>query len=172
MHSRSCALAMAAMLTAGPGPAMSDPVKREDLVGAWRYETRYIEFSDGHRESQYGEHPQGLLIILPNGRYSHVLMRDDLPRYRSGNMQKATEEEAQAVVAGSLPHFGTWTLDEREGTLIVHIMSSIFPNSVGQEHRRTILELTTDRLHFVNEPGITGENARVHATLSRLWKPD
>ena len=172
MHTRSCALAMAAMLTAGPGPAMSDPVKKEDLVGAWRYETRYIEFSDGHRESQYGEHPQGLLIILPNGRYSHVLMRDDLPRYRSGNMQKATEEEAQAVVAGSLPHFGAWTLDEREGTLIVHIMSSIFPNSIGQEHRRTILELTKDRLHFVNEPGITGENARVHATLSRLWKPD
>jgi hypothetical protein len=39
MHSRSYALAMAAMLAAGPGPAMSDPVKKEDLVGAWRYET-------------------------------------------------------------------------------------------------------------------------------------
>jgi hypothetical protein len=172
MHSRSYALAMAAMLTAGPGPAMSDPVNKEDLVGAWRYETRYIEFPDGHRENQFGEHPQGLLIILPNGRYSHVLMRDDLPRYHSGNMQTATEEEAQAVVAGSLPHFGTWTLDERDGTLIVHILSSIFPNSVGQEHRRTILELTKDRLHFVNESGIAGEGARVHATLSRLWKPD
>jgi Lipocalin-like domain len=163
---------MAAMLTVGPGPAMSDPVKKEDLVGAWRYEARYIEFSDGHRETQYGEHPQGLIIILPNGWYSHVIMRDDLPRYGSGTMRKATDEEAQAAVVGSLPHFGTWTLDEREGTFIVHILSSIFPNSVGQEHRRMILELTKDRLHFVNEPGITGENARVHATLSRLWKPD
>ena len=81
MHSRSSALAMAAMLAAGPGPAMSDQVKKQDLVGAWRYETSYIEFPDGHRESQFGEHPQGLFIILPNGWYSHVIMRDDLIRW-------------------------------------------------------------------------------------------
>jgi Lipocalin-like domain len=87
--------------------------------------TRYIEFSDGHRETQYGEHPQGLLIILPNGWYSHVIMRDDLPRYGSGNMRKATDEEAQAAVVGSLPHLVTWTLDEHEGTLIAHILGSI-----------------------------------------------
>ena len=133
MHSRSSALAMAAMLAAGPGPAMSDQVKKQDWVGAWRYETSYIEFPDGHRESQFGEHPQGLFIILPNGWYSHVIMRDDLPRYSSGVMQKATNEEAQAIAAGELAHFGTW---------------------------------------YVNELTIAGEGARVHATLSRLWKPD
>jgi hypothetical protein len=127
MPNRSYTLALAAILAAGPGPAMSDQVNKQDLVGAWRYETRYIEFRDGHRENQYGEHPQGLIIILPNGWYSHVIMRDDLPRYGSGTMRKATDEEAQAAVVGSLPHFGTWTLDEREGTFIVHILWSIFP---------------------------------------------
>jgi Lipocalin-like domain len=131
MHSRSSALAMAAMLAAGPGPAMSDQVKKRDLVGAWRYETSYIEFPDGHRESQFGEHPQGLFIILPNGWYSHVIMRDDLPRYSSGVMQKATNEEAQAVAAGELAHFGTWTLDEREGTFTAHVCGQTSPTSMG-----------------------------------------
>jgi hypothetical protein len=109
---------------------------------------------------------------MPNGWYSHIIMRDDLPRYSSGVMQKATDEEAQAVIAGSLPHFGTWRLDEREGTFTVHILRSIFPNSVGQEQRRRILELTKDRLRYIIEPTIVCEGARVHATLSRLWKPD
>ena len=175
MHSRSSALAMAAMLAAGPGPAMSDQVmsiKKQDLVGAWRYESSYIESPDGHRESQFGEHPQGLFIILPNGWYSHVIMRDDLPRYSSGVMQKANDKEAQAVAAGELAHFGTWTLDEREGTFTAHVLWSDFPNFNGLDQRRTILELTKDRLRYVNELSIAGEGARVHATLSRLWKPD
>jgi hypothetical protein len=85
---------------------VSKEVKKEDLVGAWRYETRYIEFADGHRENQYGEHPQALIIILPNGWYSHILMRNDLPRYSSGVMEKATDQEAQAVVTGALPDMG------------------------------------------------------------------
>src|SRR5436309_15627408 len=80
MHSRFYALATAAMLAAGPGPATGDhliSIQKQDLVGAWRYETSYIEFPDGHRESQFGEHPQGLVIILPNGWYSPIIMRDD-----------------------------------------------------------------------------------------------
>jgi hypothetical protein len=185
MNSHFYALPIVAMLAAGPGSAISDnalSIKKQDLVGAWRYETSYIEFPDGHRESQFGEHPQGLFIILPNGWYSHVIMRDDLPRYSSGLMQKATDEEAQAVVRGSVPNFGTWTLDEREGTFTVHVLWSAFPNSVGQEQRCTILELTKDSLHYVltssgQDAGVyalasAGHGARVHTTLSRLWKPD
>jgi hypothetical protein len=53
----------------GGATARSEQVKKQDLVGAWRYEN---------------EHPQGLFIILPNGWYSHIIMRDDLPRYSSG----------------------------------------------------------------------------------------
>jgi hypothetical protein len=175
MHSRFYALAIAAMLAAGPGPATGDhliSIQKQDLVGAWRYETSYIEFPDGHRESQFGEHPQGLFIILPNGWYSHIIMRDDLPRYSSGVMQKATNEEAQAIAAGELAHFGTWTFDEREGTFTAHILWSDFPNFNGLEQRRKILELTKERLRYVNELTIAGEGARVHAILSRLWKPD
>jgi hypothetical protein len=113
VNSRSYALTVAAMLAAGSGPATSDnaiSINAQDLVGAWRYEASYIEFPDGRRDSHFGEHPQGLFIILPNGWYSHIIMRDDLPRYSSGLMQKATDEEAQAVAAGELAHFGTWTL--------------------------------------------------------------
>jgi hypothetical protein len=168
---------IATLLATASGPAMSDsdkgiPVKKQDLVGAWRYETSYIEFPDGHRESQFGEHPQGLFIILPNGWYSHIIMRDDLPRYSSGLMQKATNEEAQAIAAGELAHFGTWTLDEPEGTFTAHVLWSDFPNFNGLEQRRTIVELTKDRMEYVNELTIAGQGARVHAILSRLWKPE
>src|SRR5436190_24315628 len=72
MHSRSYAPALAALLVAGPAPAMSDPVNKQDLVGAWRYETSYIEFPDGHRESQFGEHPQGVLSFCPTAGI-HIL---------------------------------------------------------------------------------------------------
>ena len=47
-----------------------------------------------------------------------------------------------------------------------------FPNFNGLDQRRTILELTKNRLQYVNELSIAGKGARVHATLSRLWKPD
>ena len=80
MNSRSYALAIAAVFCAGSGPVMGDPVmsiKKQDLVGAWRYETSYIESPDGHHESHFGERPQGLFIILANGWYSHIIMREE-----------------------------------------------------------------------------------------------
>jgi len=81
-------------------------------------------------------------------------------------------QAAPAVAADELSHFGTWTLDEGEGTLAAQVLWSDFPNFNGLEQRRTITELTNDRLRYVNELSIAGEGARVHAILSRLWKPE
>ncbi|HMF51780.1 MAG TPA: lipocalin-like domain-containing protein [Candidatus Saccharimonadales bacterium] len=152
-------------------PALSveaRPLKASDLVGIWAYESAYTEFPDGRRINQFGEHPQGLFIIRPNGWYSHIVMADDLPNVASGLLKEMTPTEAEAIAEGVLAHFGTYTVNEARGTFTVTILKSSFPNFDGVTQERTVLDLTHNRLEYVNPVSSAGDDAKVYAVLRRV----
>jgi Lipocalin-like domain len=62
----------------------------KDLVGTWTIVSA----------EAFGANPKGLLIFEPNGRYSLMLMRADLPKYASNNRSQGTAEEYKAIGAG------------------------------------------------------------------------
>jgi Lipocalin-like domain len=120
----------------------------KDLVGTWTIVSA----------EAFGPNPKGLLIFEPNGRYSLMLMRADLPKYASNNRAQGTSEEYKAIGAGSISYFGTYSVDG--SNLILRIEHSSFPNWTGTEQKRTNLTLTGDELKYTNTaPSVGGPPA-------------
>jgi hypothetical protein len=142
--------------------------KRQDLVGAWQYVYAVTEFIDGRKEAQFTDNPQGIFIILPSGHYSHIIMSDNLPNVSSRRFKEMTLEEAEKIAEGVLAHYGTWYANEGEGTFVVAIRKSSFPNFDGAVQVRTITELTRDTLAYVNDLAVTAAGARAIARLRRI----
>jgi hypothetical protein len=72
---------------------------------------------------------------------------------------KGTAEENQAAVQGILAHFGTWSVNEADGTFTMKVEASSFPNDIGTEQKRLVESLSGDELKFVNPTPTTGAKA-------------
>ncbi len=149
-------------------PAISKPFKEADLIGAWGYVSGYTITPDGERLDQFGEHPQGIFIILPSHLYSHIVMKPDLPKVKSGLLKETAPGEQETLAEGVLAHYGTWQVDEDRGTLTVHIEKSSFPNFDGIQQTRLVTILDKDTLEYVNTTSSTGPGAKVVSRLRRL----
>jgi Lipocalin-like domain len=125
-------------------------ISKEQLVGAWANVSVQVERSDGRKEETFGPNPKGVLIFTADGRYALVLTRPDLPKIASKDRLKGTPEEYQAVVQGSLAHFGTYSVNEAEGTYILHVESGTYPNYNGTDQIRIVTSLSRDEMKITN----------------------
>lgn len=130
------ALALAIALFAGSATAQT----AKDLVGAWDLEAA---------GETYGKNPTGRLIFSADGRYALVITRNDLPKFASESRVKGTPDENKAVVAGSVAHFGRYSVDEKEKAILLKIESSTFANWNGSEQKRPF-ELKGNQLRYTN----------------------
>jgi hypothetical protein len=147
--SNSVLIALGLMLTAAPGVAQS----AKDLVGTWAPVSA----------DAYGANPKGSLSFDPNGRFTLVLMRSDLPKYASNNRTQGTPAEYKATVEGVLAYFGTYSLSGTE--LNVHIDGSTFPNWTGTDQKRINVSVTGDELKYT-QPTPSGGGA----AIPLVWK--
>jgi Lipocalin-like domain len=65
------------------------------------------------------------------GRISLQIMRSTLPKFASNKRQEGTPEENKAIVQGLLCFIGTYSVNETDHILNLHIESSSFPNWNG-----------------------------------------
>ena len=86
----------------------------------------------------FGANPRGQMILGRDGRYSIVLARATLPKVAAGARNKGTPEENGALVGGSIAHFGTYTVDEKEKTITFNVEASTFPNWDGATFKRSL----------------------------------
>src|SRR6266699_7310367 len=98
------------------------------LVGTWTMVSSDTIDASGKRTPTFGPSPRGSLIFASNGRYSVNIARASLPKFASDNRAKGTAEENQAIVAGSIAHFGKYTVDEKDKAFTFHIETSTYPN--------------------------------------------
>ena len=136
-------------------------ISKEQLVGAWANVSVQVERSDGRKEETFGPAPKGVFIFTADGRYAAVLTRPDLPKIASKDRLKGTPEEYQAVVQGSLAHFGTYSVNEAEGTFTLHVESSTFPNYNGTDQIRIVTSLSRDEMKVTNPSPTTPTKAYV-----------
>ena len=94
------------------------------LVGAWRYVGTTM---DGVNKPR-GINPKGLIYYGPHGEMS-VQVAPDVERKMAGAAM--TAEEAKIAVTDYIAYFGSYTIDEKAGTVTHHRQASIQPGDTG-----------------------------------------
>jgi hypothetical protein len=122
----------------------------ERLIGHWTLVSITNE-ENGKTTEPLGPNPKGLFIFDRSGRYAVLQFRADIPKFASNNRDKGTPEENRAVVIGSLAHFGTYSVNEKEGSYSIRPEAGTFPNWVGIEQKRSF-SISKDELKITN-PG-------------------
>ena len=120
---------------------------KEQLVGTWTYVSVDTVRPDGSRVPMFGPNPTGLAIFDSNGRYLLLTARTGLPKFEANNRMGGTAAESEAVVQGSIAHFGRYTVNESEKTITFQIQTSTFPNWNGTKQSRPIT-LSGDELRW------------------------
>jgi len=134
----------------------------KQLIGHWTLVSVKNE-QDGKTTEPLGPNPKGLFILDRSGRYALMIFRPDLPKFASNNRSTGTPEENKAVVLGSLAHFGTYSVNEKEGTYSVRPEASTYPNWVGIDQTRSF-SVSKDELKLTNPSGSRG------GTSTLIWK--
>ena len=144
-------------------------VSQDRLVGTWRYESIVVERTDGTKVAPFGPDPKGFITLSADGRYSLQLIRPDIPKITSKDRLSGTAEENRAVAQGVVSQFGTYSVNEAEGALTLHVETSSFPNENGMDQERIIASISADKLQWTNPtptiPGIA------YSTLRRARAP-
>jgi hypothetical protein len=125
------------IFSAIPGLLMAGPAKPLRLEGTWLMVSAYEILADGARTTNYGEHPQGLLMIDSAGRYSLQIFRPDRPKFASNVKANGTADEYRQAALGSSTHTGHISIDPASHTLAFQIESSSFPNWENTRQIRT-----------------------------------
>jgi hypothetical protein len=135
----------ACLLFSVSNPAAAQSAK--SIAGSYSAVSSMTTDASGNVTPTFGPNPRGMLILTPDGRYSLTLMRASLPKFAGNSRVRGTAEENEAVVAGSISHFGRYTVDEKGKTLTFHVEASTYPNWDGAPQKRP-LTVKGDQLSY------------------------
>ena len=123
-------------------PAREAPTETERrLVGAWTLAAIERRGPEGDPLGPPVEDRTGYLIYDASGHMGVTLMRPD----REPSSDGPTAEEALAQFGSYTSYFGTFAVDDVEGTVTHHLEGSLDPRGVGSHYTR-FYKLAEDRL--------------------------
>jgi hypothetical protein len=125
-----------------------------DLVGTWANVSNVNVRQDGSKVELFGPHGTGMAIFESNGRYMVINVNPDVPKFASGSRAQGTPDENKAAVAGSIAHYGTYTVADK--ILTLKIEGSSYPNWRGEEQKRPIALFTGDELKWTTAASVGG----------------
>src|SRR5579864_3414615 len=125
--------------------AGADQSVTQQFIGVWKLVSYELRAPSGALSYPLGNDPVGRITYDAEGRMSAQLMRRNPPNFSNDDRRKATTEEMVAAWRGYVGYFGTYTVDEKAGTVIHHVEAAWFPNFVGTEQVRHF-KLQSDRL--------------------------
>jgi hypothetical protein len=124
---------------------------KDEFVGTWELVSAEARRSDGQITYPFGRDVVGTLSYDTNGNMSMQMMRSDRPAFAVGDFQKGAPEEIKAAFKGFLSYFGTYEINEQEGTVTHHVKGSSFPNWGGSDQTR-VFEFSGNRLTLRTPP--------------------
>ena len=89
-------------------------------------------------------------------------MRSDRAKYAKDDPVQGTDEENKATAAGTMTYFGTYSANEADESIAIHVEGCSFPNWNGGDRERGVA-IAADRL-TLTVPLPTGEIVDV------IWK--
>jgi hypothetical protein len=135
----------------------------KQVQGSWTLVSLYVE-QNGKKMEPFGPKPRGSMVLTPDGRFSIILLRESLPKFAADNRMKGTAEENQAIVQGSLAHYGRYAVvSEKEHTVNLSNEGSTFPNWDGQDQKRVWI-VKEDELRVSNP------TASIGGVVYAIWK--
>ena len=137
----------------------------QQAVGTWAVVSQYVE-QDGKRLQPFGDKPQGRAVYDDKGRFMLILHRADLPKFASNNRMTGTPDEYKAIGQGSIAYYGTYTIDEKEGTVTQRYEGSTYPNWQGDEQKR-LISVSGDELRIIS-PFTSVGGGKAYLVLTRL----
>jgi hypothetical protein len=138
---------------------------KDRLAGTWSLVS--LVATQGEKKIDlFGGDPRGKMILTADGHFSTLTTRSTLPKFASNNRTLGTPEEYQAIMQGANAHYGTYTIDEANKTIVFRIEVSTFPNWEGQGQQR-LFTLSGDVLSYVNPTSTVGAPS-VHAVWKRM----
>lgn len=133
------------------------------LVGTWTIVSNETIDAVGKTSPTFGPNSRGSLIFTSNGRYIVTFARASLPKFSAGNRVNGTADENKAVVTGSISHFGTYTVDEKDKSFTLHVETSTYPNWDGTSQKRPFT-VSGDELRFTSAAASGG------GSVELVWK--
>lgn len=157
-----CIVAALGLSVYASSASSQQPSLKEELVGTWRVISWEQKKNDGTTLRQFGEKPTGMAIFDAGGRYIITVMRSDRTKYASNALWHGTSEENEATANGTQTYFGTYSVNEADRSIAIHVEGSSFPNWNGADQKRFVA-ITGDQLTLTIRPP-SGENVDV------IWK--
>jgi hypothetical protein len=108
------------------------------LAGTWTLASWEQENGDGTKVQRFGANPVGIAFFDSGGRYIISVMRSDRPAYGSNAPLQGTAEENKATADGTMTYFGTYSINEADSSIAIHIEGSSFPNWNGADQKRGV----------------------------------
>ncbi|WGS21121.1 MULTISPECIES: lipocalin-like domain-containing protein [unclassified Bradyrhizobium] len=135
---------------------------KDQLVGTWTLLSWEQRRSDGTKVERYGDNPKGIAFFDAGGRYIITVMRSDRAKYASNALWQGTPQENKETADGTITYFGTYSTNEADSSIAIHVEGSSFPNWNGTDQRRFV-SITGDQLTLTVRPP-TGDVVDV------IWK--
>ena len=106
----------------------SETAKR--FIGMWKL----VSIVDSQGQPTRGSQPVGFIVYDASGIMTvQIMSSTPRPKYAGA---APTPDEAKAALTGYTAYFGTWTVDERAGTVTHHLTGSINPSNTGNDNVR------------------------------------
>lgn len=135
----------------------------------WELVSLTITTPDGKKIQPIGTRPLGYTMFDRTGHYITTDLNANVPNFESGNLQKGSDAEYRAVALGGGMDFGTYTVNDKNHTLVKHIIGSSFPNWKGTD-LEDVTEIKGDEMIWHTT---TGPNkAPVDLVWKRVTKPN
>src|SRR5690348_6126065 len=99
---------------------------KDQLVGAWTLLSWEQKKGDGTKIERYGDAPKGIAFFDTDGRYIITVMRSDRANYANNTPWHGTPEENKETADGTITYFGTYSANEADGSIAIHVEGSSF----------------------------------------------
>lgn len=139
---------------------------KQQIVGTWTLVSWVQTHADGSKNYRFGSNPKGVNTFSPDGHFSLILLRPDLPKISSGNPMKPTPEEAVAIVQGSIAYYGKYAVDEASRTLSLQLDATTLVNQLGLEQKRTIDSIGPEEMRYSNQ-NVVGNLGKIELAWKR-----
>jgi hypothetical protein len=137
----------------------------QQLIGTWSLVSIHYVEKDGRKVEPFGPGAKGMLYFEAGGRFATQVMAANRPRFASNNRMVGTPEENRAVSQGVVAYFGSYTVDEANHVVTLHIEQSSFPNWNGTDQQRKFA-FTDDELRYT----AASSTANPAESAELVWK--
>jgi hypothetical protein len=126
---------------------------KEQLVGTWTLLSWEQKKADGTKVERYGTNPTGIAFFDAGGRCIITVMKSERAKYVSNSLWQGTPQENKETADGTITYFGTYSTNEVDDSITIHVEGSSFPNWNGSAQKRFVAIVGDQLTLTVRPPG-------------------